>query len=420
MNKKIRNIGVLFLMTLVFSSCSNKRSIVFKNANIIPMTNNTILEKTSIHILDGKIIAIGNFQNFDIPGDTLIINAKGKYITPGFSDMHVHINNPEDYSLFVANGITLVRNMWGEPRHLESRNKIKNKEIIGPEVFTSGPIIDGKTPVWQYSLILDNKEKVEPAIKKMKADGYDFIKVYERLSREVYLETIRVANNLNMPVIGHIPNSLILEDVISAGQTSIEHFNGYNLYEKDFNHQVDITVNSQVWNCPTLIVTKTLRELKQAKENKKTELKYVNPDTLSLWGNTYSYPHDFAGDKKILKAINTKGGKIVSGTDTGNPYVVAGFSLHQELEHMNNAGLTPYQVLQTTTINPAKMLNIDDRIGTIEIGKDADLVLLHKNPLEDIKNTRTIAGVMTKGRWFHEKRIQKILSAIETNFKEAE
>lgn len=323
MNINKLNIWLLISVTLAFTSCTDKRSIVFKKANIIPMTKNTILENTSIHVFNGEIIAIGNFENFDISSDTLVINAENKYLTPGFSDMHVHINNTEDYSLFIANGITHVRNMWEGPRHLESRSKVKNKEMIGPEVFTTGPI-------------------------------------------------------------------------------------------------TDIAVNSSIWSCPTLTVRKNIRELKQLKKHRMPELKYVNPETLSVWENYYTYPHDLVGDQETLKALHRKGSNIVSGTDTGNPYVIAGFSLHQEFENLKNAGLTPYEILQTTTINSAKMLKINHRAGTIEIGKDADLVLLYKNPLEEISNTKTIAGIMIKGRWFHERKLNKMLNKIEESFKKKE
>jgi len=116
--------------------------------------------------------------------------------------------------------------------------------------------------------------------------------------------------------------------------------------------------------------------------------------------------------EKLLKVLYDKGARIVAGTDTGNPFVIAGFSLHEEFQYMNEAGLTPYQVLLTTTKNAAEMLGYEKRLGTIEAGKDADLVLLDKNPLGDIKNTKTIAGVMVKGVWLPKEQLQSMLAEV--------
>ena len=323
--------------------------------------------------------------------------------------MHVHAGYIEEATLFLANGVTLIRNMWGNPQHLQMKKKIQNRQIPGPELFTTGPLIDGRGAYWPGSFIITDPNKVAGAITKMKQDGYDAIKVYDRLLPEVYDEIIKTAKNLDIPVVGHVPFSVGLKHVIDSGQYSIEHFTGYNTKSKDI---IDLTVQSGVWNCPTLIVMKKYSNVQLLKTKEIPELKYVHPDLLRSWKQAYNYYMNFVGSKRFLKTLYDEGANIVSGTDVGNPYVIAGFSLHEEFQYMNDAGLTPYQILLTTTVNPAKMLGIEDRVGTIEIGKDADLVLLAKNPLLDIKNTKMISGVMTKGVWLSEEQLKGMLDKI--------
>ncbi|MBN2444582.1 MAG: amidohydrolase family protein [Spirochaetales bacterium] len=409
MDKKTFYIILIILMITLISACKKYEpvSLVFKNVNIIPMTEETVFENYSVYTSEGKIKAIGKFEELEYPRDTIIIDCQGKYLAPGFGDMHVHTHYIEEATLFLANGVTLIRNMWGNPQHLKMKKKIQNRQFLGPELFTTGPLIDGKGAIWPGSFIITDPKEVAGAITKMKQEGYDAIKVYDKLMPKVYDEILKTAKSLDIPVVGHVPVGV--KHAIESGQYSIEHFKGYNMNSKA---SIDLTVQSGVWNCPTLIVMKNYSNVHLLKTKEIPELKYVHPDRLKSWKQRYSYYMNFEGSKRFLKALYDKGANIVSGTDVGNPYVIAGFSLHEEFQYMNDAGLTPYQVLLTTTINPAKMLGIENRVGTIEIGKDADLVLLAKNPLLDIKNTKMIAGVMTKGVWLSEKKLKSMLDKI--------
>ncbi|MBF9016821.1 hypothetical protein, partial [Oceanispirochaeta sp. M2] len=218
---------LLLSLLFVIQSCASNRNvpkaqdIVFKNVAVISMVDEHILENKSVYIADGTIIAIDDYENLNLPKKTLIINSDGKFLLPGFSDMHVHTDHEEVLSLFLANGVTTIRNMWGLPDHVEYREAISNKEILGPNLYTTGPLIDGTIPVWRNSFILDDPADVEQAIKQMKIDGYDFIKVYERLKSDVYQEIIRVAKEINIPVVGHVPSLVGIDAVLESGQQSI-------------------------------------------------------------------------------------------------------------------------------------------------------------------------------------------------------
>lgn len=394
-------------------------SIVFKNVNIIPMTKEVILEGYSVLVWDGKIKAIDKFENLKLSETTKIVDATGKYLMPGLSDMHVHIDHGNDGTLLLANGVTLVRNMWGNPRTLALKRDIQKKLVRGPEIYTTGALIDGPGAYWTSSLIIENPEDVPEVVHKMKADGYDAIKVYNKLSREVYNEIISVAKSINMPVVGHVPFAVGIKKVMESGQSSTEHFIGYGAYSPipyDKNELAELTVQSGIWNCPTLLVMRNYKNLNEVKNKKVAALKYVSPMWKGFWSRSSPVYYDIEYNEELLKVMYDKGARIAAGTDAGNPYVIHGFSLHEELQYMNEAGLTPWQVLLTATINAAEMVGYEDRLGTVEAGKEADLLLLNKNPLEDIKNTSEIFGVVSKGSWFPQTELQTMLDKIAQSY----
>lgn len=404
----------IICIAAALTSCSKYKTggpVLIKNVNIIPMDTEQVLENYAVFIKSGKIEQTGKFEDLTFPKGTRIIDGKNRYLIPGLGDMHVHIYNEHDGALYLANGVTLVRNMWGNSEILEKNKEVRSGKRLWPEVYTTGPLIDGKYPVWPGSFILDNPKDVEEAIKKMHSEGYDAIKVYNKLSLEVYKKIVKTAHSLDIPVVGHVPGAVGLEKVITSGQQSIEHFTGYNTYSLD-EKEINLTVQSGIWNCPTLTVMYKITNLYKIKKENIEELKYVAPEAREYWSKRGSIIFHNEGHQKLLKTLYDRGANIVAGTDVGNPYVIAGFSMHEELARMNNAGLSPYEVLLTATKNPARMLGYGDRLGTIEAGKDADLVLLEKNPLEDIANTKTIVGVMTKGRWLPKKELQKMLAKV--------
>jgi imidazolonepropionase-like amidohydrolase len=409
--------SILFFISFLtfFISCNkseiDNRTKVIKDVNVISMCNDSILYGHSVLVMDGKIADIGIFAEMKIPKDAQIINGKEQYLIPGLCDMHVHFNDDDDRILYIANGVTLIRNMSGDPYHLKVRKKINEKCLIGPEIYTTGPYIDGLNPVWPGSVIISDKDKVIEALSQMKNDGYDAIKVYETLTKEVYDEIIRVAKKLEMPVVGHVPQSLDLKEVLFSGQSSIEHLKGYEKYFSD-EQIIAETVKSGIWNCPTLMCDKNCENLNYIKKNSPIEIKYVSPNQVYNWENWNPVNLGFVMNMKLLNTLTNNNANIVLGTDVGTPYVVAGFSLHEELSLRQDAGLTPYQILLSATRNCAEMLGYESRLGTIEKNKDADLVLLKNNPLENIKNTKSIVGVMAKGSWYSKEDLNSMLEIV--------
>lgn len=384
------------------------------------MAKNEILKDYSILIVDGRIEEID--KKVVRTDDIYEIDGRGKYLIPGLSDMHSHINYKHDNNLLIANGVTLVRNMHGEARHLEMREKIANGEILGPELWTGTPLIDGAEPMWPFSVNIIDKAEVEKIITDLHQKGYDFVKTYNTLSEEVYLEIMRVANELNMRVAGHISYYFDEEKAIKAGHYSDEHMTAYDLAYKsvdDARPMLELAIEKDMWNVPTMITIRNNERYDYFMKNGYENLKYCVSGLKNSWSKDWYLPYwDYKKSIELIKELNYKGGKLVTGTDHGAEYVIPGFSVHEELEiFVDECGLSPYDALITSTINPAVLLEIDDRIGTIEVGKDADLVLLNKNPLENIRNTRSIESVFVKGILLDRDQLDSLLKKVEIDYK---
>lgn len=386
-------------------------TIVFQNVNLITMTQDKVLENQSVVIQDGLIAKIGKYQTVTFPEDAQIIEGTGKYLMPGLVDMHVHLwrDRGED-NLYLANGITIIQNMWGRPELLNTRRF--NNRRFGPRIFTTGPIMDGPTPIWPGSKVLETPEKAREAVISVQVEGYDAVKVYELLSVEVYEEIMKTADEIGIKVVGHVPRQVGIRKALELGQDSIEHLSGYTM--ENIENEAEMTAENNVWNTPTLSIFNIYKE-----ENDIEGLEYIDPRKIEMWRRRKpddEYKNYLEIRQNFIRTIHEKGGKLLAGTDANNPFVVPGFSLHSELEYLADAGLTPYEVLKTATYNPAEFLGQLDKFGTVEEGKEADLILLSKNPLEDIKNTRNIEGTMARGVWLTNERLQQELEKLKESY----
>lgn len=317
----------------------------------------------------------------------------GKYVVPGLSDMHVHNNDVESTTQFLAYGVTHVRVMCGSNAHLIRRDNIQTQQILGPEMTVGSMLIDGPEPYHPYlSKVINDVDEVRPLLLELKEKGYDFIKIYDNLSLEVFDEIMKVSKEIDIPVSGHIPKSVSVEHGSSSGLISSEHLLGHDVGQRNpskLEEEITTIIDNGMWISPTPYVY---------------NMNYVNfsPQNGMDYWEIRNYIEDF----------NDLGGKIVLGTDEATGYIDAGLSLLESLVMITEANLTPFEALQTVTVNPAKMLKIDHRLGTIESGKDADCIILNENPLENIENTQKIYGVITKGRyldydWINKARANK-------------
>jgi imidazolonepropionase-like amidohydrolase len=406
--------------------------VAFVNVNVVPMDRERILPQQTVIVRADRISEIGPVDTIDIPEGALRIDGRDKYLMPGLVDMHVHLNQDYQLSLFIANGVTTIRNMWGRERHLRLREQIKKGKLIGPTIYTTGPIIDGNPSILRGSAAVETPEQAAQVVAEHKKAGYDCIKVYDRLSLECYDAIIEAAAKHGMPVVGHVPSAVGLEHVLAAGQHSVEHLRGYGDFIQvegsSSSEQIDetkipyiarATREAGTWNCVTLVGKKqtygmSSQEAKQ--EHKLAYMKYVPPGLKHLWRMKRSEDPNYSRKesirKRMTKVLHDAGARILLGTDTRNPYRVSGFSLHQELRILVDAGLRPYEAIKAGTRDAAECLGEQDEFGTISAGLRADLILIENNPLEDVGNAARLNGVMARGRWLPQPELQAMLDAL--------
>ncbi len=442
------------------------QDLVINNVNVLSASGDRFLPNQTVVIKQGIITSIDT-TTFD-ESDYYSVDGAGKYLIPGLVDSHVHLfKSPNDLLLYVANGVTHIREMIGEPKHLQWRKEIEAGRI-GPDMYIASPrtgsfkTLEGWFMAWSQGFVnIKNPAQAEKMVKKFYRKGYDGIKVYSYLNKPSYEAVNRTAMDLGMDVIGHIPWSVSLEDVWASNQSEIAHLeelmNALNRAFGQFNSEkaaafleyvenesaalADNLKQNNIHVTTTLWLTKSFVRQKFELQKVLTEvaLAYENPG-ISEWSpyipqglgwlpevNRYKLPDGLTEEEKtgrrvywetygmacqiLLKNLAERGVKIVAGTDANLPPTVPGFSLHQELESMQEAGLSAAEVLQSATAVPAAWMKAN--AGTIEVNKVAQLVLLNENPLLDIQHTKSIETVILNGKLLDRNTLDQMLEAVK-------
>lgn len=446
-------------------------SFAITNVNLLAAEGDRLGAGQTVLIENGLITAVDSVVS--IPENTTLIDGTGKYLIPGLIDTHVHLfQSPNDLLLYLANGVTEIRELIGEEAHLKWKQEIENGRI-GPKMFVASPRLGSfeKLEGWFMSwsqgyLNVSNAEEGRETVKQLYEQGYDGIKIYSQLNKESYLAITETARSLGMPVTGHIPWELELSDIWQNGQSDIAHFEELmNALSREFSAERnigsfggneeaflayiaqrsdalaanlikhDITITSSLW----LAETFARQPFELDALLKEVALEYENPG-ISEWVsyipqglgwlpavNRYKLPEGLtvdqrAGSKKYWEAyaaacqllarnMSQRGVKIMTGTDANLPPTVPGFSLHDEMASLNRAGMSPSEILQSATAIPADWLKSNS--GKIAPGYEANLVLLDKNPLENIAHTKAINTVIAKGRVFDRSLLDQILAAVK-------
>jgi imidazolonepropionase-like amidohydrolase len=413
----------------------------FVGVTVIPMDKDTVLADQAVLVRDGKIESIAPAAKAQIPAGATRVDGKGKFLMPALAEMHAHIpagaapDSAVERTLFLytASGITTIRGMLGDPRHLTYRERAAKGELVSPRIYTSGPSFNAKSaPTIEVA--------VESVVAQKKA-GYDLLKIHPGVPRDVFDALAAKADELKIPFAGHVPAAVGIARALEAKYASIDHLDGYveamaknpatpsqffgtnlmnEIDESKLPGLVSATKAAGVWQVPTQVLMDNLLNDVPAEElAARPEMKYMPPDTIKNWiaqKQTFQKVPQAERAKllvlrrRLIKGLHDAGVPFALGSDAPQFWNVPGFSAHRELRSLVDAGLTPYQALRTGTANVGVYFKTESTTGTIATGKRADLLLLDANPLQDIDNTWKIAGVMVNGRWMSRAEIDKRLA----------
>lgn len=400
--------------------------IALVGATVLPMDRETPLVDHTIVVRGDKIAMIAPAAALDTK-DAKVIDAKGKWIVPGLADMHVHTWGERDFAMYLLNGVTTVRDMFGSPQHLAWREQINSGKLEGPTLILAGPIVDGEPPTWPGSAVVTTPEAAKAVVQEQKRAGYDLIKLYDSLPAPVYEALAAEAKAQSIPFAGHVPNAVGIDKVLAAGQRSIEHLDGYVSFGDDDHvspEVIEATAKSTTWNVPTLVVTERFAHLDDpASLANVAGLQYVSQPIRDRWDPKNDFrlkdwtPERFATQRekngirrKLVADLSKAGARIVVGTDTGNPYVVPGFAVHDELGLLVASGLTPYQALRAATFAPSELAGTPGAFGVIAAGARADLLVVDSDPRKDVAALAKPSLVIVRGKP-HERA--ELLAAVE-------
>jgi imidazolonepropionase-like amidohydrolase len=464
------------LVLLISCSTPHPASIAFTHVTVIDATGSVPQLDFTVMVADSRIAALGPSSSLPVRRGTTVIDASGKFLIPGLADMHVHLLGAGEpmgsrqfiLPLLVANGVTTVRDMGGEADLLKQlRQEIALGDRVGPQIFFTGPYLDGEPPYFQPSIVVRDAQEAAAAVQQLNADGVDFVKVQSRLQPVAYFAIAGVIHRAGMRYVGHVPDSISARAASEAGQASIEHLTGVLLacstredelrrrqlaappahgsvgeslqrlrdWQKDLLDSYSDKKAEQLfhtflanhtWQVPTFPLLVHLAYLTPESDlTNDYRLKYVPGRVRKNWdqGRRENIANQLAEEYEmrrrlvqhslsLVRKMNITGVPMMAGTDSAAPNVFPGFALHEDLMYLVQAGLTPMQALRAATAEPAEFLGRSAEQGTIAPGKRADLVLLNANPLDDIRNTQKIDAVIINGKYLSRGDLDLMLTRV--------
>ena len=463
-----RNLAFILLATLAWPQAADvTQHIVLTHITVVDVTSGRAKSDYTVVMTGKRITEMGETAKIGVPTGSQVVDATGKFLIPGLWDMHVHWSDQAYLPLFIANGVTGVRLMWGQPAHQEWRKAIDAGQLVGPHLVIASPIIDGPKPIWDGSIAVTNETQASQVVAKVKREGADFVKVYQGLPRETYFSIADEARRQGIAFEGHVPQSVSAEEASRAGQKTFEHLVGVlpacstrsdellkaaqadlaqgvaskpkfwgahvkqlrqamlDSYSPEKAAALFALFKSQgTWQCPTLTLLRMFGYGDDPAFLDDSRRKYAPKVLLAFWDpaaidggrsrEDFAFARqEFQRDLEVVGAMQKSGVGLLAGTDTSNPFCFPGFSLHDELGLLVQAGLSPLEALQAATVNPARFLGKEKDFGNVERGKVADLVLLDANPFDDIANTKKIFAVIVGGRFLPRASLDQMLSSVE-------
>ena len=424
----------------------------FLNVNVLPMdgSGDRVLEQQVVMIENGEVSLIGAADEFSVAEDVTSVDAEDYFLIPGLTEMHGHLPDPrmsdEDVRnllfLYVANGVTTVRGMQGNPSQFALRNAIERGRLLGPKLYLASVSMNGNS--------VTTPEEASQRAREYKVDGYDLIKTHEGMSLDAFNALAETASEVDIPFGGHVSDYVGLRHALASGQMSIDHLDNYvealapsddradedrglrgvgalleSVDESRIPELVRATVESGTWVVPTMVLWETAFFNERGSADvlsERPEVRYMPPEVVDRWReavDTRLASTDIETNRRvaalrrnILAALHEGGANIALGTDSPQIFSVPGFAMYHEMALYAEVGMTPYEVLEIGTRRPAEYFDAADQFGTVAVGSRADLILLEANPADDIGSVRNRVGVMVNGRWIPADEIERRLREI--------
>jgi hypothetical protein len=423
-------LAVVATVVVTVSVTTQTRALAITHVSVVDVVDGRILHNSTVTIRGKTIASIT--QNSAPPRDAQVVDGQGKFLIPGLWDMHAHMEMTGEswLQLYVANGITGIRDMGSALDFiLNLREATSSGRMLGPRIFSAGPILDDAPGEWPFRMRVKTAEDGRSAVQLLKRRGVDLIKVHDHTPHEAFFAIADEAQRQNLPLAGHIPLGLTAEQVIDAGQRDIEHLSNLSLWRPCSGGQkyspeacrpfFEMLALRSVWSTPTLVAFSEIATIGTPASGVSADrMVYASKSLRAMWAGNQSLATPDAA--RFLKA-NAEVGAVVTkdlanagvGILAGCDGMIAGFCVDDELAAMVHGGMTPLAALQTATLNPARYFGLQQTAGSIAAGRSADLVLLDANPLTDIANVGRIRVVIVAGRLLDRAELDKLLAQVK-------
>jgi len=430
MYSKPMRFGVLGLVFLGYTWLAWPQA----KSSTIAITNVTVIDVIGGAAQPGMTVLVSGDRidrvaaKINIPREATRIDGSGKYLIPGLWDMHSHhqATGADWVDLFVAKGVVGTRDMGSDADFIfPLRQRVWAGAVLGPDIVASGPMVDDAPDAFPYRLHVKTAQQAREAVRQLKKQGADFIKVHDHTPREVFFAVADETAKVGLTFAGHVPIAVTPEEAVDAGIRSIEHLANYQLFDKcvqgdtyryeDCAKFIDKLAAKGVWQTPTMTFFETMPDVFAGAPPGHAE--YASDALLEMTRKNVEVSHL---DAKTLNRLREAGRQALQAIDdlhrhgsrflAGCDGLVPGFCLHDELEWLTKAKFTPLEALQTATINPARFLGRDKTQGSVDEGKRADLVLLDANPLVNVRNLGRIDTVILRGKLVTRPEIDRIVA----------
>lgn len=423
------------------------KTCAITDVTVVDVEKGALIPNQTVLIMNDRVDKIGLQGEMPIPSDAQVVNGHGLYLIPGLVDAHVHyFDAPITGRVLIANGVLLVRDM-GMPNEyiLPLRDELNQGKILGPEMIATGYILDGDPPmIPQISMGIKTPEEAKMAVRKQADAGVDMIKVYSILEKDVFLAILAEADACGLKVVGHVPESIYIEDAAAAGLDSAEHWFGFEkiiarllgepvrltfsgmssqMHYFDRLDEVDPAMLEKVYQnlresgltvVPTVVTFKNFPSQHTLEAANILHGEYITSELFNIWRSQWSGQSNIPESiwqnwARMVAGMHRSGIPLMVGTDLMVPGIVPGFAVHDEMDIWQEAGIPPVEILRSATLIPANFMGLGDRLGSIREGKTASMILLRGNPLQDIRNAQQIEGVFLRGVYYDREALDRFL-----------